>query len=337
MRGSVAHLLSVLSLSLLGAGLIPAANAQNVVGDPSGWDANTKKSQEALRSKALRAGFLEHKIEKGGGPLKGTQWEKLALRGHYTHNQGFWHAPWATRRTTLEYQAAFNLTAIYKHARQVDGRDYQGSWNKLPGFSDCGQLNMLYSGAMFGWRWDPVNDRLEVNPFANAFTGEPNKLGQCVEGGGCKPNHHQDAASGVKGPAPWVIKRNELNAFNPLTYRIEIKGKTYLFSIKDTKGKVLREWTTPRKCDNKPNALKLGSNLFFGGQLMAPHEVSAYIKGLPSKRQALNSHLQQVQQAGIQVVNWAKVEACKVRSACGIKKNSERDTCRRKCKEKYTK
>ncbi|MGC4118575.1 MAG: hypothetical protein QM765_29265 [Myxococcales bacterium] len=66
------------------------------------------------------------------------------------------------------YQFIFDSSAAYTLTNPTDPAD-QLDWNKLPGLSDCGQLDLAEDGLMFGWRWRPdlVPPQLEIAHYAN--------------------------------------------------------------------------------------------------------------------------------------------------------------------------
>ncbi len=64
----------------------------------------------------------------------------------------------------------YTLTAPVQPNDQLD-------WNKLPGISDCDQLDLSVDGVMFGWRWrlDTSPKVLEITAYATtrARTSKP--------------------------------------------------------------------------------------------------------------------------------------------------------------------
>lgn len=77
-----------------------------------------------------------------------------------------WIAPGGASRV---YDFVLTPSTEYQLTSPTQPED-QFDWNKLPGFSDCGDFDLARNGAMFGWRWrlDTDPQRLELVPYANA-------------------------------------------------------------------------------------------------------------------------------------------------------------------------
>ena len=136
----------------------------------------------------------------------------------------------------------------------------QFDWNKLPGFSDCGDVDLARNGAMFGWRWriDTSPHRLEVVSYANA-----------------------DGVHQYPDSALVTLSHDDLTAKEPLRYSIEIDGSVYRFFIDGTiRGRAVHESATlPRSCPTHPtNGGKWYAGFYFGGTSTAPSQIVGYIR-----------------------------------------------------------
>lgn len=168
---------------------------------------------------------------------------------------------WLSFKPYVRYQFSFNPSAIYQHPDQD-----QLDWNKLPGVTDCGSLEMSRNGAMFGWRWAPQTRKLQITAYAN------------------RQGVHQSADSSVYQNQVQMVELDEtdLNQFAPLTYEIQLSGSNYYFTISGTlpSGRILRATSIlPRGCTSQP-WIKQGSTLYFGGTKTAPHTVTGHLKWL---------------------------------------------------------
>lgn len=142
--------------------------------------------------------------------------------------------------TERDYELALDRSAIYDL-----GTDDQLDWNKLPGLSDCGEVDLAKAGAMFGWRWRVDLQVLEITGYAN------------VAGVHCTLD------------APLVtLDADELDAL--LTYRVARTDTAYVFSIGAVSGEL------PRGCAGAPlDPLAWASSFYFGGTSVAPHAITA--------------------------------------------------------------
>ncbi|WP_430332816.1 hypothetical protein [Rhodococcus sp. ACT016] len=167
-----------------------------------------------------------------------------------------WVSPGGTSRT---YDLVLTPTAEYVLTSPTQPDD-QFDWNKLPGFSDCGDFDLARNGAMFGWRWriDTAPRVLELVPYANA------------------DGVHQYPESPLV-----TLAHDDLVAKEPLRYSIRIDGSSYRFAIDGTiRGREIHETATlPRFCPG--GAAETGkwySGFYFGGTSTAPSQMYAYVR-----------------------------------------------------------
>jgi hypothetical protein len=94
-----------------------------------------------------------------------------------------------------DYRFRFNSSASYVITRPTEPSD-QFDWNKLPGISDCGTLDLSVNGAMFGWRWrlDTTPQVLEVTAYANNNSKHLTPSGTAVYAGCGGPGQRCTAA-----------------------------------------------------------------------------------------------------------------------------------------------
>jgi hypothetical protein len=109
-------------------------------------------------------------------PVLGSGWSKytVATGAHSATVQqgssapaplaGLLFSPPSLRR----YHFVFDPTAAYVLTNPTQPED-QFDWNKLPGLSDCGDVDLSQNGWMFGWRWrtDLTPKVLEITAYAN--------------------------------------------------------------------------------------------------------------------------------------------------------------------------
>lgn len=161
-----------------------------------------------------------------------------------------------------DYRFRFNSSAAYVITRPTQPED-QFDYNKLPGFSDCGTLDLAVNGAMFGWRWrlDTTPKVLEVVAYAN------------------------NASKHLWSARPlFTLDADDLTSDTPLQYRVWIDGAQYRFAVSGTvRGRSISATTTlPRACAaTSPNNLKWASGLYFGGTSTAPSKITGYISEIP--------------------------------------------------------
>jgi hypothetical protein len=167
-----------------------------------------------------------------------------------------WVSPGGASRT---YDFILTPTAEYVLTSPTQPED-QFDWNKLPGFSDCGDVDLARNGAMFGWRWrtDTSPRVLELVPYANAN------------------GVHQYPDSALV-----TLSHDDLAANQPLRYTIQIDGTVYRFAIDGTiGGRDIHETATlPRSCPSNPTSTgKWYAGFYFGGTSTAPSQMHAYIR-----------------------------------------------------------
>ena len=166
-----------------------------------------------------------------------------------------WYGNGGARRT---YQLTLTPTAEYVLTEPTQPED-QFDWNKLPGFSDCGDIDLSQNGAMFGWRWriDTTPKRLELVAYAN-----------------------NDGTHLWSDEALVSLSSAELAAKDPLTYDIRIDGDRYLFDISGTvAGRAIDvSDELPRACPTNPTSTgKWYAGFYFGGTSVSPQQIYAYV------------------------------------------------------------
>lgn len=165
---------------------------------------------------------------------------------------------WFTRVLGRDFQFRMNPSARYVLTRPTQPDD-QLDWNKLPGFSDCGTLDLSQDGAMFGWRW-----RLDTTPKVLEITAYANNRGK-----------HLTPTAPL-----FTLDEADLTSDAPLRYRVFIDGAQYRFTVQGTvRGRTIHAATTlPRACPSSaPTTLKWASGLYFGGTSTAPSKITGAI------------------------------------------------------------
>lgn len=167
-----------------------------------------------------------------------------------------WVSPGGASRT---YDFVLTPTAEYVLTAPTQPED-QFDWNKLPGFSDCGDIDLARNGAMFGWRWrtDTSPRVLELVPYANA-----------------------DGVHQYPDSALITLSHDDLAANAPLRYSIQIDGSVYRFAIDGTiRGRDIHETATlPRSCPANPTSTgKWYAGFYFGGTSTSPSQMYAYVR-----------------------------------------------------------
>ncbi|MGW0173998.1 hypothetical protein ACWDUM_09135 [Rhodococcus sp. NPDC003322] len=157
------------------------------------------------------------------------------------------------------YDFILTPTAEYVLTSPTQPED-QFDWNKLPGFSDCGDIDLARNGAMFGWRWrtDTAPRVLELVPYANA-----------------------DGVHQYPDVALVTLSHDDLAANEPLRYSIQIDGSVYRFAIDGTiRGREIHETATlSRSCpDNPTSTAKWFAGFYFGGTSTAPSKIYGYVR-----------------------------------------------------------
>jgi hypothetical protein len=157
---------------------------------------------------------------------------------------------------------AFDPSAAYVLTEPTEPGD-QLDWNKLPGLSDCGTIDLSVDGAMYGWRWrvDLDPPLLEVTAYANA-TGV-----------------HQTP------PDPlFTLTAAELALDAPLRYRVWPDGDVFRFTVSGAVADRAIDVSTtlPRACPATPASdFKWAAGLYFGGTSVAPSRITGRVAERP--------------------------------------------------------
>lgn len=159
-----------------------------------------------------------------------------------------------------DYLFAFDRSAMYVITEPVEPPD-QLDWNKLPGISDCGTVDLAADGAMFGWRWrlDRTPKVLEISAYAN------------------------DAGKHLTPPAPMVsLDTDDLASMTALRYRLWMDGALYRFAVSGVmRGRAIDvTQELARRCaTTAPSSLMLqwAAGFYFGGTSTAPSLITGRI------------------------------------------------------------
>jgi hypothetical protein len=147
-----------------------------------------------------------------------------------------------------DYELAVDATATY-----ALGTVDQYDWNKLPGLSDCGEIDLSRDGAMFGWRWSLERSALEVTAYAN------------------------NAGVHLTSDVLFTLDAAQLAAQVPIRYTVAREAARYVFAATGDGLAVTAE--LPRRCAGEPlDPLAWAGELYFGGTSTAPHDVTAQIR-----------------------------------------------------------
>ena len=155
----------------------------------------------------------------------------------------------------------FDASAMYRITNPVQPDD-QLDWNKLPGLSDCGQLDLAQDGFMFAWRW-----RLDLTPPVLELAHYANNAGV-----------HLFPAQGLV-----TLDEADLRAESPLRYELAIGGPNtsrYLFRISGTiRGRVIDvQAEHPRRCaSSSTTSFKWAGGFYFGGTSTAPQVITGWV------------------------------------------------------------
>jgi hypothetical protein len=160
-----------------------------------------------------------------------------------------------------DYLFALNPSAQYVLTMPTQPDD-QLDWNKLPGLSDCGTVDLSDNGLMFGWRW-----RTDLDPQVLEVTAYANN-------------------DGVHLTVPTMVTLGaaELAADAPLRYRLAIDGDRYRFTITgDLAGRPIDAAAElPRICPAvAADFTKWAAGFYFGGTSVAPQPITARISEQP--------------------------------------------------------
>jgi hypothetical protein len=167
--------------------------------------------------------------------------------------------------TGRTYDFIFTPSAMYELTNPAQPGD-QLDWNKLPGISDCGQVDLAQDGLMFAWRW-----RLDLTPRVLELAHYANNAGT-----------HLYPAAGIV-----TLDEADLLAEEPLRFELGIGGSgnsRYLFRISGTvRGRVIDvTGEHPRRCaSSSTSGLKWAAGFYFGGTSTAPQTITGYVREPP--------------------------------------------------------
>jgi hypothetical protein len=220
----------------------PNGATDNVGGEATGRNAPPPAEPKPLAS---TAGWWSYRIDVGDHAAN-------IVRGSVGSRPRHGLA-WNGSRT---YQFAFDPSAEYAMttAWMKDPAD-QADWNKLPGFSDCGNVSLAKNGAMFGWRWNVEKQVLEVTAYWN------------------NDGRH------LTTPEPlFTLTREELASGAPLLYKVVAERNQYTFSVTGTvAGRAINASATGTRACPGRNRLKWNSGMYFGGTSTAPQTITGRI------------------------------------------------------------
>jgi|GEM_PF-6707738 len=151
----------------------------------------------------------------------------------------------------LDPSARYELTMPTQPEDQLD-------WNKLPGLSDCGTIDLSVDGAMFAWRWNLDAQILELMAYAN------------------NASHHLWLDAPI-----FTLDADDLAAQEPLQYEVWRETDVYRYSVTGSvRGRVIDvSATQPRRCSDQPtDPLAWAGGFYFGGTSVAPHDVTGRIR-----------------------------------------------------------
>lgn len=165
-----------------------------------------------------------------------------------------------TNKARRAYHFIFDSSARYVITDPVQPED-QFDWNKLPGLSDCGDIDLSRNGYMFAWRWrtDTSPRRLEITAYAN------------------NNGVHLTTDPIVTFTAATVDARK------PMWFDLSIDQDTsrYRFLVQwygPTDEVVEKIVYLPRQCPSTgTGGLKWASGLYFGGTSTAPQTITGWI------------------------------------------------------------
>lgn len=159
--------------------------------------------------------------------------------------------------TERRFHFAFDSTARYVLTNPTQPED-QYDWSKLPGLSDCGDLDLSQSGFMFGWRWrlDLEPEVLEVTAYAN------------VDGVHLTP------------PEPLLtMTAEQVDAQLPLWFEARVSDDRQRYEFRAVgPGSRTATTTLPRECaGDGPPGWQWAAGFYFGGTSTAPTTVTGTI------------------------------------------------------------
>ncbi|MEJ7602399.1 MAG: hypothetical protein WKG01_31180 [Kofleriaceae bacterium] len=150
-----------------------------------------------------------------------------------------------------DYELVLDPSAVYVLDLPVEPHD-QLDWNKLPGLSDCDEIDLSRAGAMFGWRWRPELAVIEVTAYANV------------------------AGIHLTTDVLFTLDAAALEAREPIRYRVWREAAAYRFEARGVTAML------PRGCVDAPlDPAAWAGAFYFGGTSPAPHEIEARISERP--------------------------------------------------------
>jgi hypothetical protein len=162
-----------------------------------------------------------------------------------------------TRAAGRSYHLILDASARYTITDPVEPGD-QLDWNKLPGLSDCDQLDLAVHGFMFAWRWrtDLTPRILELNAYWN----------------------HDGVHEWPDEPL-LRLTRAQVDARKPIWYRLRISNdrQSYEFTLQRAGGRA-HTYRADRSCPSaRRNVRKWAGGFYFGGTSVAPHRIRAWV------------------------------------------------------------
>jgi hypothetical protein len=162
-----------------------------------------------------------------------------------------------TRAAGRTYHFVFDASARYTITNPVEPDD-QLDWNKLPGLSDCGDVDLAENGFMFAWRWrtDLVPRVLEVNAYWND-DGEHHWLDEPL----------------------LTLTKAQVDAKKPIWFRLRISNdkRSYEFGLRFGTD-VVENARVPRSCPNqRRDVRKWAGGFYFGGTSVAPQRIRGWM------------------------------------------------------------
>jgi len=162
-----------------------------------------------------------------------------------------------TTASGRRYHFAFDPSAAYVLTSPTQPED-QFDWNKLPGLSDCGQLDLSQDGWMFAWRW-----RTDLTPRVLEVTAYANNAGT-----------HLTPASPLL-----TLTAEQLAERVPLWFDLGISADRERYEFR-VAGPGRRGATTslPRRCTGTSTTIyKWASGFYFGGTSTAPTAIRGWV------------------------------------------------------------
>jgi len=156
-----------------------------------------------------------------------------------------------------DYELALDGSAIYVLTQPTQPED-QYDWNKLPGLSDCGTVDLAVDGAMFGWRWRIETSSLEVTAYAN----------------------NDGVHLTIEAPL-FTLDADDLVAAEALRYTVAREQDMYAFTVRGVvRGReIATAARLPRRCSElERDPLAWAGAFYFGGTSVAPQPITAQMR-----------------------------------------------------------